>query len=1051
MVKIYQHLKALKGKSQGCPVTSVIRRFKRDYEMANTISEMFSIQGSKLRKVMQRPRFEGLLNEFCSREKVNPLFSDITISDVFTAVSMSASRKSSGISEASPVVLLVKETPNVCMRIFVDQLFKKSPDKRQNYQIVGEHCCIKRNYLTRVSKQVLCSFLHSLGRHSKDVGDYLACIGVDLEGKIYPRRHIREPLSVVMKDVFDLLHNVVIEHSLVFVVQNAEYLDDYFFKAVRRFEGLFPKCVKLVLTVSNDGRGMKGISLLNNALSIHVKNREFIPSFCSFICRKFVSEPDEKVLQALLNSSENNIEKVKTIVNVLIKESDDRKKKIERERALSIILGIKTYGREFKLNKVKAACKKIEGSKNRSLINQVILLLIEAKAPLPVYLLESWLAAVSSPLSALKEFRELFLFSTPSLNPDTIIKLRCKSVWKEVYSSKIASTIKGTINAIVNQCLSNLENEEVIDMHIYYPFNVVSHFVKLQTKQQENPFISFKWLFSQIKTFRSFDQVISDLERMLYFAFDDGVNTLKNHMHILENIYMNKRLQHNEFITQMQSRLLNEQCPSLQKILLDSQAAQTAYLKPSHPALRENANIEHIVETDSELVAAFSTDAHFVYATEQGLMCIHSLSTHELLSQYFFASGVLVLCHAKDDMFLVGGKSDPVFLWRIAGDPARNPGNKLKEHISGAHKIACVNDTFFVVGNNNALYKGTLEPFKIVAKNSLLKAKITNLEAIRVKGGSSEDGRVLVLVGVVTGSIAVLDSDLKEVVCTIEGEKELISICSLRKHEESFASITIDNEISIYDASTLALKKSFSIFRVNQDELKQVFILEEAQVIVSVERRVIRSYKLKKHELIDEWLYMFKADIVLAAKSLDGRRLLVGDRDGRLCVFRLQGELQQRHALCVPSHKKGLNINFILATSSDLDICSYLITCSQEREVKVWSRDSCKFMKKFNLASVASKESVTVEDIITAAAVDKQRKNLLYLGCKDTNLYWVNLGQGLSSEPIAEQYSKLSIEQNSKGDAAEDIEHKQGHNNLRGRQQHLHMEQLIQTASHRIL
>ena len=48
-----------------------------------------------------------------------------------------------------------------------------------------------------------------------------------------------------------------------------------------------------------------------------------------------------------------------------------------------------------------------------------------------------------------------------------------------------------------------------------------------------------------------------------------------------------------------------------------------------------------------------------------------------------------------------------------------------------------------------------------------------------------------------------------------------------------------------------------------------------------------------------------------------------------------------------------------------------------------------------------------VEDIITAVAVDKIRKNLLYLGCKDTNLYWINLGQGLSSEPIAEQYSKF--------------------------------------------
>ncbi len=46
-----------------------------------------------------------------------------------------------------------------------------------------------------------------------------------------------------------------------------------------------------------------------------------------------------------------------------------------------------------------------------------------------------------------------------------------------------------------------------------------------------------------------------------------------------------------------------------------------------------------------------------------------------------------------------------------------------------------------------------------------------------------------------------------------------------------------------------------------------------------------------------------------------------------------------------------------------------------------------------------------VADVITAAALDRVSPNTIYLGCKDTNIYRVDLTQGVASEPLAEQYS----------------------------------------------
>ncbi len=357
------------------------------------------------------------------------------------------------------------------------------------------------------------------------------------------------------------------------------------------------------------------------------------------------------------------------------------------------------------------------------------------------------------------------------------------------------------------------------------------------------------------------------------------------------------------------------------------------------------------------VTATFIADGYLVYATVQGLLYIHMLPTYDVMCQYLIDSGIQSLCYVGEGKFLVGGSGhylylwSNLYLWSIKGAPESNPEGKIESHIDGTKFICYIEGSFFTSGGDNVIHKGSVSPFAVELKSQSLKSPVKALMTTKSVKGEG-DPTVLLYAGLENGCIKVFDAQLRSMFMTEPLDGAILSL-QLNRQKDVVLGMTVDGEIHMYETSTLSFISTQSIFHITQDHLLTVFFIEKLQLLVAVERRTIKFYKAASCSLIDEWFYMFKSDIRLAAKSDDDRFLILGDGDGKLCLFDLQKPIEQRFALGVPSHRPEYGIHFILYTTG-LSEQQQVITCSAEREMKIWTREGGKFLKKFNLAAVAS-------------------------------------------------------------------------------------------------
>lgn len=961
VIGVYKQLKVLqKGLTRKAP-SQPVRRYKHDFAMTVSMKAMFSRKLEETRR-LARPAFEQLLSEFCLDNGGNEVFPAETVGEAVDAllagtssnpakVRILGSDKTEEIPSKtfnSPIIILTKESSEVPMEAFVDMLHKRQERSESKYEIIGEHYCHRHNYLTRVPQLVISDFLYSLGSSNREVAGFLSCIEYNVREKVYPEENVRESLPLITEELFALLNELDLDYNLIYIIQNAEYLDEYFFKFMRRYKSRFPKYLKLVLTVSKSRKGVRSMSMLSGSLKIPVVSGDFVLPLFKYTCSRIVDDADE-VCQALLICTKGELKRVKRVLIALLAEYKGiRFKKAE---ALELVMDPKFSGEDVKVVKIKDALSRLSGNE---VMEQVILFLIEAKAPICTTMLQSWVNAKEKLIEELAKFSDILTFDESPITANTIVKLNHKRLWKKVYKEKIEATINKVANVMVDDCWTILENETIGDMPVYYHFNAVYHYLKIQKKKRDNEFVTTKWLYSQIEAFNSFDRIFADLDIMLYFAFDNGLNLLKNHMHILENIYMGKKLAATEFVTQLQSRLKNEAYPSLQPINGNISSIQAPYFNPMHSVLKENNNLEHVLECDSPVTAAFLTEDYMVYATEECLLYIHMLATYELAFQYLVESGVSALCYTKEGKFLIGGSTNLVLLWSIKGAPEENPVDKLDVQGNNVKKIIYFDNFVYLVVGEVTLCKCTVEPLEVKKETEIMEDTIVALEVTRAKNESYNYGSTLVIVGLSLGSIFIFDSELENLIKVVNMEKGIVSLHALPKFDDSFISVSVDGDITMYSNTTIAPTRSFSIFRVDQEELQEVFVQEDVARIFSVENNVVRIYNWETRALIDEWLYTFKSKIRRAAKSPNNKFLLVADTQSRVCLFNIQKELRQRYALKIPSHKRQRQISFILSTRELSGSASFLITCSAEREIKVWQRDNCEFVKKFNLSSVAS-------------------------------------------------------------------------------------------------
>ncbi len=88
-----------------------------------------------------------------------------------------------------------------------------------------------------------------------------------------------------------------------------------------------------------------------------------------------------------------------------------------------------------------------------------------------------------------------------------------------------------------------------------------------------------------------------------------------------------------------------------------------------------------------------------------------------------------------------------------------------------------------------------------------------------------------------------------------------------------------------------------------------------------------------------------------------------------------------------------MNIKFIgydpvmcIDVTEKLVDTNHIISCSQDRDLRIWRRDNGVFVKKYDLSSFTGEN-------ITSMKLGKD-ENMLFLGSKDMNVYLIDIAKG---------------------------------------------------------
>lgn len=910
---------------------------------------------------------------FATSNRPSPLFDEATMTQVRTALRQGQmepeedsepklescasinARPAPGPEPVSPFVVLMGDSH------FSDALVDLlAQDEAAEFELVGEHYCCADNCVTLLPRYVLSNLVRSMYTRNETLEGILICAECDANKELFPEKTVRRKTELILSDLFELFRPLPVNRNLVYVIHSAELLDEPFFKTLRRCRDLFPDYVKVVLAMSEGPQSRRALSMLSGSTNIPVRARAFWPDLYFYIAARYVEKPDGELLKAFRDCAGDTIEKLKPICEALQGKTGPRRP-LQKRQAIDIML---TVGVKTKAAWIQETMKRIDQYGKHETIEKILLFLLEARSPVPIYLLEEWFGidVSATAMQVLGEFAPLFDFSTSTLLPDTTLRIRHKRLWRSALASKSKSALPFTIAAMLEPCPeASAAGESLVEVPEYFRLNAVCHYLRLK---QEDPgaakpsventrFVSPFWLYSQTEYFKGFDFVLSELDATLAASFDRGMLVLRNQLYIIEGVFAGKSMNMADFYTQLHSRLMGESLPVLKGIVASVSGTKVSYFRPYHSALRENASLDGILETDSAVIALFSCDGYLVYATSRGLLHIHLVPTYELAYQYLIDTGVLSLCYIREGHFLLGGAGPYIYMWTVKGAAENNPVGRIDSHSEGTKKIVYdpTGGAFYSVGGDNAINRGTIEPFTVEVRGQPGKVPVNSLEI--QAGKSQKPGDVLVLAGLANGTILVHDATLGLLRTISQSESSIITLNSMRT-KDAFLSGSADGEINVFSATTLQPTAAMTVFHITQEDIVAALLCERFSLLIVVERRCIRIHQLASCAFLDEWLYIFKADIRTAAVSKDEASLLVGDAEGKLCVFDLTKPVEQRFALSVPSHRAECSIGFILHTSGSGDKLHHLITCSGERELKVWSRDTCKFIRKYNLTSIAS-------------------------------------------------------------------------------------------------
>ena len=134
----------------------------------------------------------------------------------------------------------------------------------------------------------------------------------------------------------------------------------------------------------------------------------------------------------------------------------------------------------------------------------------------------------------------------------------------------------------------------------------------------------------------------------------------------------------------------------------------------------------------------------------------------------------------------------------------------------------------------------------------------------------------------------------------------------------------------------------------------------------------------------DSWDYFFERDLICCDKNKEGSKIFVSDKAGFTVMFNFLKHLDQSKEYLVPCNRRYDPVVCIDVTERLSE--NHIVSCSQDRDLRVWRRADGVFVKKYDLSSFTGES-------ITAMKLGKD-ENMLFLGSKDMNVYLIDISKG---------------------------------------------------------
>ena len=812
-----------------------------------------------------------------------------------------------------------------------------------------------------------------------------------------------------------VLIHLKVNYGVLILISNVHNLFDAsdpfnFLFLLRSNFHILPTFLKFIFTIKNseqpnleEAKAHEGktqihpiVQLLPNQTIISVKKSDFESDYLNFVFNSRVEKEEHKTeIVSLLNDylHRNKDSKyfkflMESLFNYFAKTpkitEENFVKFTEYLALLESVPSYYSYLLKKCLKEHELSDKKIEKS------IQILGMLVEIGIPFPIMQLNQILLLDENIMLShlIVNFRECLHISKSGdeeENPEYLIKdntafimLKRKDVILQILQNEYKQTCKIIDNyhdTLLRYVYELSEGKHFGELHEYFRFNLFRHFIKSKYPEEFESFLLFMniyWIFDQIHYFASYDQILADINWLLKCERFSHTNRLdiiklKNFLYLIQQTLINEtQINFRDFCAQLRSRVLFECNVSIILILGDLKLLGQPYFKTMFPTLKENTNIDVILKNPSQITALkfFPVEKKLIYSTSCGLAFIYSLNDFRITNAFMGHPSITALGICSNTQFLSGGSDSKIKLWKIPetlplGDSCQaiittEPDFVFQGHGETTH-ILCHKDIFISTGSNKVLMKADYEKKVVLKVSKAFKFQITAMSLIE------DRDHFRIFVGYSNGILRLYDHELNPILFMNQHNDRIVSFQTHSAKAQIF-SFSKEGDIKIIDNENIRYISDMSIFHVSHEDYITVFLNEAFGYLVGIEKKKIRFFKVANGQQIEEWTYFFNSQIMCAEKDSQDSYLVTGDCDGQICFFDLTKPIDQRRVLYIPSHKRMIfiiilsyvladtQINNILITRS-LDGEQHILSCSCERELKIWSRDNGSFIKKYNLSS----------------------------------------------------------------------------------------------------